>query len=284
MNQLDAELAAAEARFGDVTPGTEKHIVWGPLGHVRAPWAVIYLHGFTATRQEIAPLPERVAQGLGGHCFYTRLAGHGRPGAAMAGMTVAQWQADALEALAIGQRLGERVLVIAASTGATLAAWAAQQAAGQGVAAWVLLSPNFGPKDPWAALMNWAWGRWLVRVATGGMRRSTPSSPQTAPFWTHEYPSVALFPMMALVRQVRASALEDIRAPVQVFYSPRDRTINVHQVRAAFARLGSPHKQLIEVNDSDSVGQHVLAGDLLAPNSTAPLVAQVLAFVARFVA
>lgn len=283
MNRLDAELAAAEARFGDVTPGTEKHIVWGPLGHVRAPWAVIYLHGFTATRQEIAPLPERVAQGLGGHCFYTRLAGHGRPGAAMADMTVAHWQADALEALAIGHRLGERVLVIAASTGATLAAWAAQQTEGQGVAAWVLLSPNFGPQDPWAALMNWAWGRWLVRVATGGTRRSKPSSPQTAPFWTHEYPSVALFPMMALVRQVRASALEDIRAPVLVFYSPRDRTINVRQVCAAFARLGSADKQLIEVNDSDSVGQHVLAGDLLAPKSTAPLVAQVLAFVARLV-
>ncbi|MGS0755722.1 hypothetical protein ACVBEH_14225 [Roseateles sp. GG27B] len=78
MNRLDAELAAAEARFGDVTPGTEKHIVWGPAGHVRAPWAVFTarFHRHPARNRTAAGT---VAQGLGGHCFYTRLAATAAP-------------------------------------------------------------------------------------------------------------------------------------------------------------------------------------------------------------
>jgi esterase/lipase len=276
---LDAHLAASEARLGDVTPGAEKQVVWGATGKRRAPWAVVYLHGFSATRQELAPVPEWVAQGLGGHVFYARLAGHGRPGAAMGKMKVAQWRADALEALAIGALLGERVLVMGASTGATLATWAALQPAGRGVAAWVLVSPNFRPKDPWAGLMNWRWGRWLVAWVNGGMRRSTPRGPAQARFWTHEYPSRALFPMMQLVRQVRASALEEVAAPVLMFLSPRDSVIDVAEARRAFERFSHPAKRLIEVLDSASVGQHVLAGDIEAPQSSRPMAEQVLSFV-----
>ncbi|MCV2358415.1 alpha/beta fold hydrolase [Paucibacter sp. TC2R-5] len=279
LDQLDAHLAAAEARLHDVTPGAEKQIVWGAAGRVRAPWAVVYLHGFTATRQEMAPLPELLAQGLGGHVFYTRLSGHGRPGAAMAGMSVAQWQADALEALALGHQLGERVLVMGTSTGATLAAWAALQPQGRDVAAWVLVSPNFGPKDRFAALINWSWGRALIHWVHGGVMRYKPGNATKARYWTHEYPTSALDPMMALVRQVRASKLEAVTAPLLMLLSPRDSVINVADARAAFKRVGSASKCLIEVDYSESAGQHVLAGDIEAPKATATMAAQVLAFI-----
>lgn len=279
LDQLDAHLAAAEARLLDVTPGAEKQIVWGVAGRARAPWAVIYLHGFTATRQEMAPLPELLAQGLGGHVFYTRLTGHGRPGAAMAGMSVAQWQADALEALALGHKLGEKVLVMGTSTGATLAAWAALQPQGRDVAAWVMVSPNFGPKDRFAALINWSWGRALIHWVHGGVMRYQPGNATKARFWTHEYPTSALGPMMSLVNQVRASRLESVKAPLLMLLSPRDSVINVADARAAFKRFGSAIKCLIEVDYSESAGQHVLAGDIEAPKATSTMVAQVLAFV-----
>jgi esterase/lipase len=279
LDQLDAHLAAAEASLADVTPGAEKQIVWGPAGRVRAPWAVVYLHGFTATRQEMAPLPELLAQSLGGHVFYTRLSGHGRPGGRMADMSVAQWQADALEALALGHRLGQRVLVMGTSTGATLAAWAALQPQGLEIAAWVLVSPNFGPKDRFASLINWSWGRALIHWVHGGVMRYKPLNATKARFWTHEYPTSALAPMMALVRQVRSAKLEAVKAPLLMLLSPRDRVINVTDARAAFKRFGSAVKCLIEVDYSESAGQHVLAGDIEAPKATATMAAQVLAFV-----
>lgn len=279
LDQFDAHLAAAEARLGDVTPGAEKHIVWGPAGRKRAPWVVVYLHGFSATRQELAPVPELIAKELGGHVYYARLAGHGRPGAAMGKMTVSEWKADALEALAIGHQLGDRVLVMGTSTGATLSAWLALRPEAQDVAGWVMVSPNFGPKNIWASVINWPWGRILARWFHGETSRWTPSSPAKARYWTSEYPTSALFPMMALVARVRDSALEKVKAPMLMMLSPRDQVINVQAAREAFTRFSHPDKRLIEVDYSQSPNQHVLAGDIESPQSNAPMVAQVLEFV-----
>jgi len=80
---LDQYLTAAEARFSDITPGTEKTIVWaGEVGR-RTPLSIVYLHGFSATRQETVPLPAQVAARLQANLFATRFTGHGRSGAAM---------------------------------------------------------------------------------------------------------------------------------------------------------------------------------------------------------
>ncbi len=280
LEALERHLQAEEARFPGLTPGTEKHIVWGEKGRQRAPWAVVYLHGFSATRQEMAPLPERLAESLGGNTFYTRLAGHGLPGEAMGEASVGQWKADALEALQIGQRLGERVLVVGASTGATLAAWLAQREEAKGVAGWVLISPNFGPRDPKAGVINWPWGRSIARMVQGPEYQETPANERKARFWTHRYPTKALFPMMALVERVRGSELGKIQAPTLMLMSPRDTVIDVSEARAAFERIGSARKQLIEVDYSESPGQHVLAGEIDAPRAVPPMVEQIREFVA----
>ena len=43
------------------------------------------------------------------------------------------------------------------------------------------------------------------------------------------------------------------------------------EIEAAFARMGSPNKTLEAVTYSESVGQHILAGDIRAPKATAPM-------------
>ena len=58
---LDAWLAARESVFDDLTPGTEKTVVWAGEPGQRTPVALVYLHGFSATRQEINPVAERIA-------------------------------------------------------------------------------------------------------------------------------------------------------------------------------------------------------------------------------
>lgn len=63
------------------------------------------------------------------------------------------WIRDTAEALAVGRRLGDRVVVIATSTGGTLATNAAvNPAMSQNVVGYVLISPNFRLK-PWKALL-----------------------------------------------------------------------------------------------------------------------------------
>ena len=105
---LDSYLRDREAVVGGVKPGAEKRIHWAGAAGVQTDWAVVYLHGFSATAEEIRPVPDRVAQGLGANLYYTRLAGHGLGPERFAGPSVNDWMIDVAEALAIGRRIGKR--------------------------------------------------------------------------------------------------------------------------------------------------------------------------------
>jgi esterase/lipase len=277
---LDGWIAQQEASLPDIRPGLQKSIVWHGPAQQRTPWAVVYLHGFSASRLETAPLAQRVAQQLGANLFQTRLAGHGRSGPAMGEASVQDWLADTLEAARIGKTLGERVLVIGVSTGATLGSWLALQAEGTQVAAYAFVSPNYGPRDKRSEIINGPWGQQIAVALEGETRGRPADDAREALAWTYQYPTRALFPMMALVKQVRDSDLAQFHTPVLMLYSATDQTVDPAETRAAFARIGSAMKSLQVVDYSESKGQHVLAGDIRAPKATEPM-AQAIAAWAR---
>ncbi len=70
---IQTQMNIAEKRqfYGEITrvlrPGGRLLILdFGrPAGPVQAEWAVVYLHGFSASRQELAPLPEDVTGQFG---------------------------------------------------------------------------------------------------------------------------------------------------------------------------------------------------------------------------
>lgn len=269
--QLDAWLAQGEATQPHLRPDTAKRVGWHGAPGQRTPWAVVYLHGFTATRLETAPLAQHLASQLGANLFETRLTGHGADAQAMGDATVQDWLADTVEAVQVGQRLGERVLLLGVSTGATLGNWLALQPLGQAVAAQVWVSPNYGPAVKRSELINGPWGQQIALALEGEMRGQPTNDPRENNAWTQRYPTKALFPMMALVKQVRESDLSAVRTPVLVLYSPADQTVDANETVLAFARLGSPLKVLEPVAYSEATGQHVLAGDIRAPKATAPM-------------
>jgi esterase/lipase len=265
-------IKASEAAMPDIKPANAKGIVWAAEVGQRTPWAVVYLHGFSASRMETAPLADTVASQLGANVFYTRLSGHGRADPqAMGEATVQDWMADTLEAVRIGQTLGERVLVIGCSTGGTLATWLGMSADASRVNAYIFVSPNFGPKDRRADIVNAPWGQKIALLIQGSTRSSTPESAQEAQAWTSTYPTKAIFPMMALVKSVRESDLSLFQTPVLVLYSERDETVEPTETLAAFTRLGSAHKSIEPVDYSKSKGQHVLAGAIKDPAAVRPM-------------
>jgi esterase/lipase len=265
-------LQASEAGVPDLKPGNAKGIVWAGEAGQRTPWAVVYLHGFSASRMETAPLADTVASQLGANVFYTRLSGHGRADPqAMGEATVQDWMADTLEAVRIGQTLGERVLVIGCSTGGTLATWLGTSADASRVNAYIFVSPNFGPKDRRADIVNMPWGQKISLLVQGSTRSSPAESAQEAQAWTSSYPTKAIFPMMALVKSVRDSDLSLFQTPLLVLYSERDETVEPTETLAAFTRIGSARKSIEPIDYSKSKGQHVLAGAIKDPAAVAPM-------------
>lgn len=278
---LDGYLAARELDAGREFPlirGTEKRLRWQMRGEKTA-LSVVYLPGFSATRQEIAPVPELVADALGANLFETRLAGHGRAAGAMQGVSAEHWLGDAAEALAIGARIGERVVVIGTSTGATLAmAMAGHPAAGQ-VEAMVLVSPNFRPADRRAELLTGPAGPVLARLFIGETRSWTPHNALQARYWATSYPVHAAVEVMRLVDFTRESLPLDLAADLLVLYSPNDTVVSPAATLEALEQVQARRKRLLAIESAGDPSNHVLAGDILSPDRTAEVAAAIVAFV-----
>ena len=280
---LDQYLAQSEARYTDIVPGTEKTIIWANAEKTKTPISIVYIHGYSATRQETAPLSDEIAAQLGANLFYTRLAGHGRTGAAMTEPSVNDWLNDTNEAFEIGKRLGDKVLVIGVSTGGPLAVWLAEQPNTQEALAYILISPNFAPHDPNAEILTFPWAKQFAPLLLGAEYSWTPENSRHERYWTHSYPSTALVTMMGLVKFVRNSDLKSIQKPVLVIYSPNDTVVDPLETEKRYKQIGSGFKQidpLLSSGDGGDPSNHVLAGDILSPNNTEMVKNLILDFLA----
>ncbi|MEE2899629.1 MAG: alpha/beta fold hydrolase [Gemmatimonadota bacterium] len=277
---VEAYLAARESNVPDLRPGEAKAVVWAdPAAPGKTPIALVYLHGFSADRHEVDPLAGQIAAALGANVFYTRLTGHARDDTAMAEATVEAWMDDAAEAVAVGARLGNEVVLVGTSTGGTLALWAAarSEAAGR-VAALALISPNLHPKDRTSRILLWPWGGQIARLVTGPKRCFEAANAEESTHWTVCYPTSVLLPMMALVEHVRTMPLDTITVPTIVAYSAKDAVVDPAETLLAYERLGSPHKQLMEILDSGDHANHVLAGDIMSPGTTDEIARSIVDF------
>lgn len=278
---LEGWLRASEAAVPDLVPGTGKRIVWAGEAGASTELSVVYVHGFSASRQETRPLAERVAAELGANLFLTRLTGHGRTGDALARATAGDWLHDTEEALAIGGRIGERIVLIGTSQGGTLATWAAARSRRRdGLEALVLVSPNFGPRDSRAEMLTWPWGGLLARLAEGETRSWEPVNERQARYWTESYPTRALLPMMALVEFVRSEVdPESITVPALLVYSPGDEVVDSRLALERFRKFASERKETLRILDSGDPYDHVLAGDVLSPGTTGRVARTIVDFV-----
>lgn len=268
----EAYLAAREAAHPDIREGLAKEIVWAdPERRERTPLSIVYIHGFSASKGEVRPLPDLIAAELGANLFYTRLTGHGLDGAAMAAATAEDWIADTAEALAIGRAIGERVVVIATSTGATLASWAATRPElAEDVAGMVLIAPNFRIAGAGANLLSAPWGVQIAQLVVGPERGFTPATELQAHLWTSNYPTAALTPLAATVAMTAASRMEDIGIPALFVFSDEDKVVDARTTHAVMARWGAPTRLRL-VTDADDPNRHVIAGDAFSPSTTRQL-------------
>jgi len=275
---VDAWLAAREAAYPDIVPGVGKRVIWAGAKGAKTPLAVVYLHGFSATSEEIRPVPDEVAKVLGANLFFTRLAGHGRGSAAMAEPVAGDWIEDVAEAMAVGRRIGERGLIISTSTGAALAAIAATDPVlSKDLAGVVMISPNFALNSPAAFLLDLPLARWWAPVVAGATRSFAPANAEQAKYWTTSYPTTALFPLAATAAHARGLDYSVARMPALFIYALADQVVDPAAISPVAKAWGGPTTEALrEMTAGDDAYSHVIAGDILSPGQTEPVVALIL--------
>jgi esterase/lipase len=280
---LDAWLAKREREVSAHTaiiPGTEKRIRWFQgRKNEKARYSVVYFHGFSASRQEIAPVGELISQALRANLFETRLTGHGHRNNPLEGVRAEQWLNDAAEALQIGAEIGERVVVMGTSTGATLALAMLDHPLFEKVSDIVLLSPNFGLRDTNTEFLTWPGGPQLAYLVAGDTHSWTPRNELQAQFWSYSYPMDAVIEMMRLVQFVRDKLPTQLEQSLLTIYSPQDTVVDTQWITLAFEQMDSPRKQLITIPGSADRDNHVLAGDIMLPENNQLITDHVVQFV-----
>jgi esterase/lipase len=280
-DDIDAYLAMREGQFDDIIDGVEKQVIWADEANVKTPLSIIYLHGFTASSKEIRPVPDRVATALGANLYFTRFTGHGRQPTALANATVGHWMDDVGEAIEIGKQIGETVIIMATSTGGTLAAAAAlDKAAMENIGGIIFVSPNFAINSRAANLLTWPFARQWVPLVIGKEQQGNPRNDLHARYWMMTYPTTALMPMAAIVAAVDRESYDDVEVPALFYYSRQDQVVAPEKTAAFAGSWGGESNSIIaSLTADDDRFSHIIAGDIVSPNQTESAVEQMIAWI-----
>ena len=269
-SDVEAYFAAREARFSDIRPDNQKRVVWFDGQGVKTPQVLVYVHGFSASAQELRPVPDLMAGALGANLVYMRLAGHGRSGEAMATATAQAWMTDLAEALAVARKIGDEVILLSTSTGGTLVALAAlQPELMRQVKGAIFVSPNFSIGDPLAPLLTLPAARYWLPLVAGRTWSFEPRNDLQEQFWTTSYPSTAVIPVAALVKEVWLHDWTQVELPALFWYSDADTVVRPAATDTMAARWGGDASVVkVVLGEGDDPNSHVVAGAILSPSQT----------------
>lgn len=260
-----AYLESSEANIANLIPGAEKEIIWNnPADRQRTKLSVIYIHGFSATKHETRPVPDNIAEALGANLYFSRMTGHGRDGEGLAEASAQDWVNDFAEAIAIGEKLGEKVVVIATSNGAAITTHGLSNPdLSENVAAAVYMSPNFELRGISTWLANIPWAEKILPLLGGDTQHWNPENELHGKWWTNTYPTSALFPMTSLLKVVKNLDKSKIDTPTMFIYSPEDTVVVVEEIPKVAAQWGGA-TELLEIKEVGNPSKHVIAGDIVA--------------------
>lgn len=245
---LEQYVREGEARH-KLKPDNEARIVWAnDSSKAQTEYAIVYLHGFSASQGEGDPVHRWTARRYGCNLYLSRLAEHGIDTVeAMVNLTADEYWESAKEALAIGQQLGKKVILMGTSTGGSLALQLAA-AYPDKVAALILMSPNIAINDPNAWVANNHWGLQVAHMVTGSpyIISKEDYGPLYRQYWYPKYRSEAVVALeeyleTAMVRKT----FEKVTQPVEMLYyykdeAHQDSTVKVSASLEMFDELGTP--------------------------------------------
>jgi len=265
---LEAYIANNEAQH-KLKPDNEARIVWADSLKHRTEYAIVYLHGFLASQGEGAPLHRDIARKFGYNLYLSRLAEQGIDTVdQMVNLTADEYWESAKQALAIGERLGKKVILIGTSTGGSLALQLAATYP-DSVAALILMSPNIAIHDPNAWVLNNHWGLMIARKVNGGPYLKSPKDwgPKFRQYW---YPNSRLEGAVALEELLETTMNKEtfgkVHQPVGVFYyykddAHQDTTVKVSAMLTMFDQLGTPADQKYKQAFTEA-GDHVICSPI----------------------
>jgi esterase/lipase len=267
-DQLEKFIAASEATH-KLRPNNEARVIWAnDSSKQKTDYAIVYLHGFSASQEEGNPVHRNVANHFGCNLYLARLAEHGiDTSEQLLNLTPDNYWKSAKQALAIGKQLGNKVILMGTSTGGSQALQLAA-AYPKDVAALVLYSPNIRVKDGNARILNDHWGLQIARLIKGN-NYNTPEDdrPEYKQYWNKPYRLEAVVALEEMLETTMTKAtFSKVTQPLLLLYYYKDEqhqddVVSVAAMKEMFTQLGTPAANKKEV-PLPNTGNHVMASPI----------------------
>ncbi len=264
---LEDSIAAKEALI-NLKPDNEARIVWA-TPFQKTPYSIVYLHGNGASQEEGDPIHEALAHRYGCNLYLPRLEGHGlvndNP---LQTIDPVKWMQSALDAIAIGKAIGEKVIVISCSTGSTFSLYLAANYPDL-VDAQILFSPNIDYYDPRSFLMAWPWGLQISRLILGSDFYGWKAPGAAQQYWYTRYRIEGLIVLKAIINETMTQqTFSKIHSPVFIAYYYNDEThqdniVSVKRMKEMFEQLGTSESLKKEL-PLRNAGTHIITSDLFS--------------------
>jgi len=271
LEDLDRYVASIESMH-KIKPGNEAEIIWADSTHQQTEYAIVYLHGFSASKTEGNPVYLNLAKELNANLYLARLADHGIDTLApMQYFTADRLWETSKQAYAIGKKLGKKVILVGTSTGGTVALKLA--ATYPEINSLILLSPNVAINDKNAWLLNNPWGLQIARKVVGGDERKVDDrTDEYKKYWYTNYRLESLVELEEFIESSMVkSTFQKVKQPVLLLYYyknelEQDPVVRVDAMLKMFDELGTPsdlkRKQAIPNAGNHVMGSYITSKDL----------------------
>ena len=266
LDSLQSWIKKRELEKGNVRKDNESKIYFYDSLPKKTKYSVVYLHGFTASGKEGDPVHKIIAKAFGANLYVPRLHGHGlEEEEPMLNFNNDDFWESGKEALEIGKRLGEKVILLGTSHGGALSLSLGEDPA---IAALGLFGPNIAVFDPKAKLLSKPWGLQIARLVKGGnYHYMVTNNEEKKKYWTTKARLEATLQMQKFLDiKMRRSTFSKVTVPVFLGYyykndSLQDQVVSVPAMLKMFDQLGTADSLKFQMAFPE-IKDHVLTSSL----------------------
>lgn len=229
-------------------------------------YAVLYIHGFLASRAEGEYIVDRVSKRYKMNAYYLRLPGHGTNMNDHASQRAEDYINLVEQALYHMRFLGKKTIVMATSTGGVLSFYLASKHPDK-IDSMIIASPFLDFASPAARVMYYPGGIELVQLLYGNVRKAQMDPKDERYIYDeykkHWYTENKFEAFRALVNLRSAiftkEILEKVNTPLLMFIYPKDEVASAESMQKAFKMMPQKNKTIRRIEN----GNHILFSEFV---------------------
>jgi alpha-beta hydrolase superfamily lysophospholipase len=262
---VERYITEKELDFKNTDAKAKKKIIWNDDTKIKTEYSIVYLHGSFATGYQQEDVLVKVAEKLKANLFISRLAGHGSGFESTKNVKAENFLEDAAEAISVGNKIGEKVILMGFSAGGSFALMAAKDMKMlEKVSHLVLIAP-------WTPKLSLPY----FIAATGLFFKSNYKfnfpgyfslpNKEWDPFWVNEFHRTLPKQLWKAAYSGRNLEFPNTNLPLLVFYEEKDKVVKAEGVKKIFKEWKGPKKIINNNTNLGGFNYHDIIGILNSP-------------------